>query len=184
MPVMPRSITLPDDLGPLLARLDEKTMPIPWSGCWLWMGAILKGNNAGYGIVALGGRKGRKVYVHRLSYVIENGPIPPGLTLDHTCRVRACRNPAHLEPVTNKVNILRGNSAPARNARRTHCIVGHEFTAENTISVQGRRRCRICVNTAKLAAYYNRSAEQIVKDRAAGRINAARWRERQRKNGK
>lgn len=80
------------------------------------------------------------------------GPIPAGLTLDHLCRVRACVNPAHLEPVTLAENKRRGESPAARKARQTHCMRGHEFTPENTIRRKDRRgrgiltgrECRVC----------------------------------------
>jgi hypothetical protein len=39
------------------------------------------------------------------------GEIPDGLMLDHLCRNTACVNPSHLEPVTNSVNVQRGNDA-------------------------------------------------------------------------
>ena len=73
------------------------------------------------------------------------GPIPEGLTLDHLCRVRACVNPAHLEPVTLRENTLRSPSAPtAINARKTECLRGHAFTPENTWVHRSRRCCREC----------------------------------------
>lgn len=37
---------------------------------------------------------------HRHSYQSLVGSIPDGLHLDHLCRVPACVNPEHLEPVT------------------------------------------------------------------------------------
>lgn len=77
-------------------------------GCWLWQGAL---NTKGYAVLSVGGRGGRRHYAHRLSYEIHVGPIPAGLQIDHLCRVRRCVNPAHLEPVTNRENVLRGIAA-------------------------------------------------------------------------
>ncbi|MFF5643006.1 HNH endonuclease signature motif containing protein [[Kitasatospora] papulosa] len=82
---------------------------------------------------------------HRWSFTEANGPIPAGTELDHLCRNRACVAPGHLEAVTHRENVLRGTSPPAICAAKTHCINGHEFTAENTvIRPDGNRRCRIC----------------------------------------
>lgn len=86
-------------------------------------------------------------YAHRVVYEAIIGPIPTGLFIDHLCRNRACVNPWHLEPVTNRVNILRGQTVMAANATKTHCAHGHEFTTENTIrsGPDGRlRHCRSC----------------------------------------
>lgn len=44
---------------------------------------------------------------HRKVYAAARGPIPAGLTLDHLCRVKACVNPDHLEPVTRAENVRR-----------------------------------------------------------------------------
>ena len=61
----------------------------------------------------------------------------------------ACVNPAHLEAVTHRENVLRGAGVSAIQARKTHCKHGHEFTPENTMKVRtpsgnGGRRCRTC----------------------------------------
>jgi hypothetical protein len=97
-------------------------------GCWLWNGFI---NQGGYG-----------QFAPTQSLV---GAIPDGLELDHLCRNRRCVNPVHLEPVTPRVNTLRGNTLQAKNAAKTHCDHGHEFTKDNTyIRRNGARTCREC----------------------------------------
>lgn len=90
-----------------------------------------------------GGRR-RAVLAHRLAYEILVGPVPAGLTLDHLCRNRACMNPAHLEPVTMRANVLRGEAPAARQARRTHCRHGHPLIPEPHAHRSGRRYCPIC----------------------------------------
>jgi len=92
---------------------------------------------------------GRRRYVraHRYSYEAFVGPIPEGLTLDHLCRVRNCVNPEHLEPVSLKENLLRGDSSPAHNARKTHCMRGHALSGDNLYINPGTgyRACRTCL---------------------------------------
>jgi hypothetical protein len=110
--------------------------------CWLWQGST---SNKGYGEFHLG-RQGRmrvRALPHVLSYQMLVGKIPDGLQLDHLCRVRHCVNPEHLEPVTRKVNILRGVSWCAERARQTHCLHGHSFVGAY-ISKEGHRVCRAC----------------------------------------
>lgn len=72
--------------------------------CWLWNGAKTK---PGYGKMYCHQTKSVEG-AHRVAYALFVGPIPSGLDLDHLCRVRGCVNPAHLEPVTRSVNVLRG----------------------------------------------------------------------------
>jgi hypothetical protein len=106
--------------------------------CWLWMAGV---NTSGYGWFGYNGAR----TAHGLAYEWLVGTVPHGLQLDHLCRVRHCVNPAHLEPVTQRENIMRGESFGAANARKTHCAQGHEFSPENTyIRVNGGRRCRKC----------------------------------------
>src|SRR5207245_8252545 len=92
------------------------------SGCWEWTGAVQPN---GYGRFDGG-------YSHRFSFESFRYSIPHGLQVDHLCRNRRCVNPFHLQPVTAQVNQLRGNSVSGINARKTHCIRGHEFTDDNT----------------------------------------------------
>ena len=94
-------------------------------------------------------------YAHRLAYELVKGPISDGLQIDHLCRNRACINPDHLEAVTQRENILRGEGVAALNARKTHCPQGHAYDEENTLILTGRqagaRRCQICARDRKYA---------------------------------
>lgn len=110
------------------------------NGCWDWVGyhRPSRGGNV-YGYWWL---NGRQTPAHRAMYERHKGTIPAGLTLDHLCRNTICVNPAHLEAVTGKENILRGNGIPARNARKTHCPKGHPLTPRKNST---RRECRLCL---------------------------------------
>jgi len=122
----------------LLPRLLSKIL-IDSSGCWLWNGSI---SPEGYARIAV---LGKPEYAHIVLYMRMVGTIPCGLELDHLCRVRHCVNPAHLEPVTSRVNMLRGVGVTAIRAKQTHCKRGHEFNTENTgRAANGTRYCRIC----------------------------------------
>lgn len=123
-------------------RFWERVIPEPNSGCWLWVGGRAR---YGYGTFYL---NGRHVYAHRVSYEMHVGPIPAGLELDHKCRVPACVNPNHLEPVTHRENVKRG-LAGIKTAEwqrsKTHCPNGHQYTADNIYyRSNGHRDCRTC----------------------------------------
>jgi hypothetical protein len=104
------------------------------TGCWIWKGSL---NPDGYPFFS-------QKSVHRLSYQILVGPIPDGMEIDHLCRQRACVNPHHLEAVTHKVNVLRGNGPTAKNAQKTHCPRGHPYDIRLK---SGGRWCSICAKT-------------------------------------
>jgi hypothetical protein len=137
---------------PAIDRALEQIIVHPL-GCWIYTGGL---NGAGYGLIG----EGRRVrwLVHRLVYTDWFGPIPEGMDLDHLCRVTACCNPAHLEPVTKAENARRqwaaggaARSFAGVNAAKTHCPHGHEYSPENTRVKQGRRYCRTCVNARRRA---------------------------------
>lgn len=107
--------------------------------CWLWRG---KPGSRGYCYFWF---EGKKRLAHRFSYMHLVGPIPEGLVIDHLCRVPICVNPRHLEPVTDRVNILRGEAPPARNVLKDQCFMGHPFDEENTyLDSNGDRGCKTC----------------------------------------
>lgn len=108
-------------------------------GCWQWQASL---GADGYGRIQIAKVSHR---AHRLMWEYVVGPIPEGLQIDHLCRNRACVNPDHLEPVTQRQNILRGESPSARHAIKTHCPQGHAYSVDNTyVSPAGQRFCRTC----------------------------------------
>lgn len=117
--------------------------------CWIWRGYI---DPVGYGRLRFAGKT---QLAHRVSFVIANGSIPAGLTLDHLCYVKACVNPAHLDPVSQAVNYARavemgrvaGNGEEHR--QKTHCAQDHPYDEENTYyrKAGAGRSCRECTRT-------------------------------------
>lgn len=129
----------------MLLRLERRSIVDPATGCRIWQGTC---NQFGYGAITYKppGVKVKTMAVHRLAYRLLVGPIPDGMQLDHTCRVRPCWEPTHLEVVTCRQNLIRGKTITARKATQTVCVRGHEFTPENTyIKPNGCRECRTCI---------------------------------------
>jgi len=121
-----------------MIRIDE-------NGCWIWTKAHF---STGYPAIRIEGKKTRRA--HRVAWELCVGPIPEGLQIDHLCRVKSCVNPAHLEPVTAKVNAQRavpfranGGGGPRRAA---YCKRGHPFDQEGVRFSDGRtfRYCYTC----------------------------------------
>ena len=139
---------------PVLDRFLARVSKAP-NGCHLWTGSM--NHHTGYGRLSV---DGKEHYAHRLAYTLLVGSIPDGMDVDHMChngdatcngeiecQHRRCVNPDHLEPVPHRVNMTRSHLAIAgKNARKTHCKRGHEFTPENTITRKTGRACRTCHN--------------------------------------
>jgi hypothetical protein len=131
------------------------------SGCWQWKSGVLP---TGYGSVSMRHPNGgwQMKLAHRVSYELFVGPIPEGLTIDHLCRNRTCVNPAHLETVTFKENVLRGDGPTARRARQTTCMRGHPLEGANLrLTKEGWRNCRTC-DAFRQMANYRRQARRLV----------------------
>lgn len=117
--------------------------------CWPWTASR---SREGYGMfrVAKAGESGAHMTgAHRVAYTLYIGEIPPGFQIDHLCRVRECVNPYHLDAVSQRENLLRGNGLPGINHRKTHCLRGHPLEGDNIKykrSPRGRlwRACRTC----------------------------------------
>jgi len=130
-------------------------------GCWLWTAAA---NAAGYGVMRV---RMRMLRAHRVSYELHVGTIPDGLMLDHLCRNTLCVNPAHLEPVTQRENVMRGRGICPLNAAKTHCPYGHPYSGRNLLLAGTRkvRKCRQCI--ADRSQEKNRRRSLVLTSRAA-----------------
>jgi HNH endonuclease len=112
----------------------------PWAmvrivnGCWLWQGLI---NNHGYGMW------GREP-VHRRIYRRVKGPIPPKMTVHHTCEVRSCIKPGHLVLMSQRDNLMASDTPARRCVRRTRCLHGHPMDGIRTGKGRIYRYCKTC----------------------------------------
>ena len=124
-------------------RFWKKVAILP-NDCWEWTAVR---NPLGYGQFRVGPTMQQ---AHRYAYQFFVEPLPRFKhgtdELNHTCRHRWCVNPEHLEQVTHRTNVLIGVGPTAVNAKKTHCVHGHEFTPDNTMIKRagGGRNCRAC----------------------------------------
>ena len=127
-----------------IARFLKKIKTGDKKDCWLWISGK---THHGYGVFWI---NRKLVRAHRFSYeLFNNKRIPDSLTIDHLCKNTSCVNPNHLEAVTMKENVLRGDSPTSKNFRKTHCINGHELSFENIYLLKNKegcqhRQCKIC----------------------------------------
>lgn len=114
------------------------------NGCWEWRtGTPRVRTSAAYGYVFRDGHRST-VGAHRVTFDLFSGQVPAGMELDHLCRDQACCNPSHVEPVPHKVNILRGESPQAVNARKAECPYGHAYSEHVYVKRNGHRECNVC----------------------------------------
>lgn len=111
--------------------------------CWLWTGYV---TDKGYGQIskdydAPGIRNGGSmVYAHRFSWELANGPIPPGLQVDHrsTCP-KNCVRPGHLRLTTHKQNQENRRGAWARSASGVRGVSWHKRAKKWRVRVTHNR---------------------------------------------
>ena len=152
-------------------RFDAKLLPGP-GDCWAWSGGHFQKTGYAMFSVKCADGKWRPTTAHRIAWRLYRGEFDPVLELDHLCRNRACVNPWHTEPVTRRVNMLRGDHPTAILIRTGSCPYGHEMTEANTILRKtGKRECRACVQArdrarnAGRAEHYRKMYQQRKKRR-------------------
>lgn len=140
-----------------MVRFFQKIQVLGEADCWLWTGAKTV---SGYGYFVRNESGQRfSARAHRLAYELLVGPVPEELVIDHLCRNKSCVNPAHLEVVTQRENIMRGEAPSAVNARKTHCLNGHLLSDVNVyVSPRGDRTCRACRREAARRNYEARAS--------------------------
>lgn len=114
--------------------------------CWEWLAYT---NDDGYGMFGVGSRidnSRRRLYVHRLSWELANGPIPNRLIVCHTCDNPPCVNPSHLFLDSFGGN-MKDASAKGRVRNQfsdleevTHCPRGHPYS----LTSKGKKYCKEC----------------------------------------
>lgn len=99
-------------------RFWAKVGPRPAGECWLWHSARHRSGHGQFGVGPVD-----RIYAHRFSWELHNGPVPEGLCVLHRCDVPACVNPDHLWLGTREDNMHdmwakgRGSKPPRRRAR-------------------------------------------------------------------
>jgi hypothetical protein len=113
--------------------------------CWLWTGYTRKD---GYGSITI---NYIPTFVHRVAFELWKQLIPDGFVVRHTCDIRNCINPNHLEIGTQQDNI---NDKVERNRQAKGITHGSVKLTEDEV-----REIKVLlgfgITRRKLASEYN-----------------------------
>jgi hypothetical protein len=141
-----------------LARLYSEVNTLDSDSCWNWTGSKVKD---GYGaMVRQIDNKKFTIFVHRLSWTLQNGEIPDGMVVDHTCHTsdidnckgacehRSCINPAHLRITTFAENLRIKRSNPHTQTNEETGVCHNKLhkweVGSYTVWKSGKRTCNEC----------------------------------------
>lgn len=97
---------------PIAEKLESRSMPIPETGCFVWLGSA---DDLGYGTISY---RSKPTKAHRLAYQLAHGDIPDNLIVCHKCDVPSCINVNHLFLGTHADN-MRDRDKKGRQYDRT-----------------------------------------------------------------
>lgn len=154
---MPNQYVRSDPEERFWAKVNKQGPKRRWmkTRCWVWTAGTMKGfRKDGYEYAKYGHFhfEGKTVKAHRMAWYFKYGEWPSS-QIDHLCRRHGCVRPSHLEDVTALVNIQRGKSPSAKNARKQTCKRNHPLIGNNLrINSKG---ARVCIECARMHGRIN-----------------------------